>query len=68
MPSSNFAASARSLAKVGAFMANGGSLNGETLLSKDGWEKLHSNKTTEWFDETFLKSTFTTGGLCYFEK
>lgn len=49
-------------------MANGGSLNNQILISPQSWEKLHSNKTSEWQDEKFLKSTFTAGGLCNFEK
>ena len=37
----NVNASARNLAKLAAFMANKGTLDGKQLLSEDGWNKLH---------------------------
>ena len=42
MPSCGTYANARSLGKLAAFMANGGSLKGQTLLSKDAWDRFHS--------------------------
>ena len=36
-------ASARGIAKVCAAMAGGGTLGEVTILSKDGWDKLHAN-------------------------
>jgi len=43
--SANGNCSARGLGKVAASMANGGSLNGFTVLSNKGWQALHSNPT-----------------------
>ena len=36
---------ARGLAKLAAFMANKGSLNGEQLISEDAWEAAHEEPT-----------------------
>jgi len=42
-PHSNMHASARGLAKLAAAMANGGTLNGQQILTPNGWSLLHAN-------------------------
>jgi len=34
---------ARSLAKLGAFMANGGAFGGKTLISPETWDTIHKD-------------------------
>jgi len=65
VPSANGNCSARGLARVGAIMANGGSLQGQTLLSPSGWEALHGQPVEgKLFTASFK---FTQGGVCQFE-
>jgi len=42
-PSAFCYSSARGMAKLAAIMANGGSLDGKQLMSKEGWDKMHSS-------------------------
>lgn len=42
IPSVGTYATARSLAKLAAYMANGGTFQGKTLLSKSAWDRFHS--------------------------
>ena len=58
--------SARGLAKLGAVMANQGTLAGLTLLSNKAWQALHSEATqaTIWA----LDTNFTQGGVNKFEE
>ena len=38
---------ARAMAKLGAFMANKGSLNGQTLMSEECWNEIHSDPSVK---------------------
>jgi hypothetical protein len=42
IPSFNMASNARTLAKLGAFMANKGEFEGKTLISRETWDCIHS--------------------------
>jgi len=66
--SANGNCSARGLGKVAASMANGGSLNGFTLLSNKGWQALHSNPTPGGLGLAGAPPIhFTQGGLAQFK-
>jgi CubicO group peptidase (beta-lactamase class C family) len=68
IPSAGSYASARALAKLGAFMANKGSLGDSTLLDEQTWQEIHSDpKTlTEAYLFYGLRTTYTKGGLHLF--
>ena len=53
---------ARAMAKLGAFMANKGSLNGQTLMSEECWNEIHSDPSVKHLN-THLQITMTKGGL-----
>jgi len=59
--------SARGLAKLGAVMANQGTLAGLTLLSNKAWQALHSEATKETLGG-LLDTNFTQGGVNKFEE
>lgn len=44
MPSANMHCNARSLAKLGAFMANKGSFKGQQLITEEAWNQLHGDE------------------------
>ena len=44
-PSAGTHGSARGFAKLASIMANGGSLNGQTLLSPEAWDRFHAKST-----------------------
>ena len=57
-------ASARSLAKLAAFMANKGKLNGTQILSESGWHPLHSNFTSAFMSGgPNIPTTLSQGGI-----
>ena len=61
--SANTNASARGLAKLGAFMANGGTCGGRTIMSEKAWEDFHSGEDRR-VDETMgMETNFTNGGV-----
>jgi len=65
VPSANGNCSARGLARVAAIMANGGSLQGQALLSPAGWDAFHGDPVEgKLFTASFK---FTQGGVCQFE-
>ena len=67
--------SARGGAKLAAFMANKGTLNGEVLLSEAGWEQLHAEPIMApmWIYTAFIYTNFSQGGInlygldCYYK-
>ena len=65
--SANGNCSARGLAKLGAVMANQGTLGGLTLLSNKAWQALHSEATKECLFG-LLDTNFTQGGVNKFEE
>ena len=65
-PSANTHSNARSLARVAAAMAGGGSLDSQTILSDKGWQILHGDPVTDRM--TFLSTTFTQAGVARFER
>lgn len=66
-PAAGFVASARGLAKLGAYLANKGTFEGKTLISEETHNSMHANSRTLpdaiWLNRT----TFTQGGLCYYD-
>merc|ERR1711935_355695 len=65
-PSSNGNSSARGLASVASVMANRGEINGVKLLSKPGWEEMHSDLTLDFLMGPGFDALFTKGGVAYF--
>ena len=65
-PSAGAKCSARGLAKLAAAMANGGSIQGHTVLGSEGYEQLHANTIKRKM--VFLDSRFTQGGLAFFDE
>jgi hypothetical protein len=55
--------SGRGMAKLGAYMANRGSLNGKTLMSETTWEEFHSEPDFTCEAPFGLRSGFTKGGV-----
>ena len=69
MLSGNTKASARSLAKLGTFMANGGKTKGlGKIMSKNTWNKFHANGETVYDIVVSQPTTFTDGGVAYFDE
>ena len=68
IPSANVVGSARSLAKLAAILANGGTLDDKCLLSKKIWSKFHENPEIQG-DILLgaLRTAFTDGGLNFFQ-
>ena len=60
--SAGMVGNARSLAKLGVFMANGGQHDGKTLISAETWDALHKDPKEERLDG-FSNTYFTQGGL-----
>ena len=65
--SANGNCSARGLAKLGAVMANQGTLGGLTLLTNKAWQALHSEATRATIFGV-METNFTQGGLNQFEE
>ena len=59
-------ASARGLAKLGAFMVHRGTYKGETLMSKETWEEMHAEPKVLFDQGIRNHNTFTKGGIHYF--
>ena len=59
-------ASARGLAKLAAYMANRGQLDGQVMLSEACWNEMHAEPTTEVMYGG-AKSMITKAGFCLFE-
>jgi hypothetical protein len=53
---------ARSLAKLGAFMANGGQHGGKNLISPETWDAIHADPKEERLNG-FSNTWFTQGGF-----
>ncbi len=64
-PSANTNSSARSLAKIAAMVASGGSWEGKEYLNDAAWQGLHGNPVKA--DMGFSQTTFTQGGVAYFD-
>ena len=62
--SANVNASARGLAKMGAYMANRGTFEGKTIMSESSWNEFHSNVDVRP-DESLggLEYSMTNGGV-----
>lgn len=58
-------ASARGIAKLAAYMANGGSLNGKQLLKPETCQEMISEPTEQLQDGKV--NSFTKGGMCQFK-
>ena len=60
-PSASMYSSARSLAKLGAFMANKGEVSGQRIISIEAWNELHGEikvaPFTEWGYENYFAFT-----------
>eukprot|EP00092_Neocalanus_flemingeri_P035097 GFUD01038195.1.p1 GENE.GFUD01038195.1~~GFUD01038195.1.p1 ORF type:complete len:419 (+),score=109.73 GFUD01038195.1:184-1440(+) len=65
-PSANGNCSARGLAKVASTMANGGTLQGKTILSPAAWKAMHAEPTDGILVSNNIK--FTQGGIAQFEE
>jgi len=63
--SSNVMASARGLAKFGAYMANKGTAFGETIMCEDQWYKFHGNRNEKYDYGIGALTVFTDGGVGY---
>ncbi len=61
-PSANTHASARGLARVAAMLAAGGTYDGKTYLSQQGWTAMHDN-SVEAEMSGILRTRFTQGGV-----
>ena len=61
-PSANATCSARGLAKIGAMMSGGGSLEGRQFLSAEAWKALHEHPLEARLG-TLLTTRFTQGGV-----
>lgn len=70
VPSSGTHATARSLARLAAFMAHKGQLNGQRIFSEQTWNEIHScPKTLSEGHMTFgIRTTYTKGGFNLFGK
>ena len=64
-PSASMYSSARSLAKLGAYMANRGGLGGQSIMSEEAWNALHGEVKVAPFTEYGLENYFayTQGGI-----
>ena len=63
----NINCSARQLAKLAAFMANKGSLEGKQLLSEDAWNKMHADPKKANMNKQY-ENIFTQGGVSIYDK
>lgn len=64
-PSANTKSSARTLAKIGAMMSQGGQFNGREYLTPDAWEALHANPVYAKMGGS-ITTRFTQGGVNQF--
>ena len=64
-PSANATCSARGLAKLGAMMSAGGTLEGRQFLSPEAWESLHQYPVEAHLG-SLLTTRFTQGGVDFF--
>ena len=67
-PHGNVHASARGLARLAAAMANYGTLDDKTILTRDGWDMMHDNSTVE-VDAAMgqCRTQFSQGGVNLFK-
>ena len=56
---------ARSIALVGAYMANKGTFQGKQMISEDTWNKFHADPTKENMDG-YYPTAFNKGGAAVF--
>ena len=63
--SANVSASARGLAKLGAYMANKGTALGKTIMSEESWDKFHANVNTKYDFLISMETAFTDGGVAW---
>jgi CubicO group peptidase (beta-lactamase class C family) len=56
-------ANARGLARLAAFMANKGSLNGKELLSEETWENMLSEPKPNMLSLTNINTVITKSGI-----
>ena len=64
--SSGMAGNARSLAKLGAFMANKGQFDGTSLMSPETHTNIHSEATTATLDRGGRITSLTKAGFAQF--
>lgn len=70
IPSANIHASARALAKLGAFMANKGTFEDTQLISTEVWEEMHSEPVMRpqmSIGRGDVRNLFTKGGFGKFD-
>ena len=67
-PSAMCHSSARAIAKMAAFMANKGSLNGEKLISEETYLNMHSNPKVETLYGFGSRVCFYQGGVALWTK
>ena len=67
-PSAMILSSARSLAKLAAFMANKGELGGKQLISRETWDQMHDNRTLLPHYGMNMRQVFSQGGVSIFDK
>lgn len=66
-PSVSVMSNGRSIGKLAAFMANGGSLNGQVMFTEDGWNTFHGEKTrAPFFGPMAMPMDFSQGGVATF--
>lgn len=52
---------------MAAFMANRGTMEGQTLLNEQTWEEMHSDVTVDYLLPYGMRTPFTKGGPCFFD-
>ncbi|QQP41594.1 Uncharacterized protein FKW44_016014, partial [Caligus rogercresseyi] len=52
--------------KLASFLSMKGSFDGKELISKETWEKAHSEPTRDWDPMLGANTRFTLGGFCQF--
>lgn len=66
MPGAAIYGTARGMAKFGAFMANKGTLNGQTLLDETTWSLMHLDHKTAVDAHFGNRVIYTLGGICLY--
>jgi CubicO group peptidase (beta-lactamase class C family) len=66
-PAAGIVASARGLAKLGAYLANKGTFEGKALISEETHNLMHANSRTLPDALWVYRTTFTQGGLCHYD-
>ena len=66
IPSAGAKCSARGLAKLAAAMANGGQIQGQTVLGRSAMEAVHADPVER--SMTIMQNSFTQGGLAQFKE